>query len=104
MLTPEIIQKLKTEHGSALYRKSAAGETVVIKPPNRGVYEQYKADVADTAKRAIATERLVRQAIVWPEPATVNDMFERKAGLIETFAGEALELIGFAVKVESEKL
>jgi hypothetical protein len=104
MLTPEIIQKLKADHGSELYRKSAAGETVVIKPPNRGVYEQYKAEVADVSKRPAATERLVRQSIVWPEPSIVADMFERKAGLIETFAGEALDLIGFAVKVESEKL
>ena len=76
-----------------------------MRSPNRGAYERYKAAVAaDSSKRFHATEQLLCASIVHPAPSELTAMFERKPGLIETLGGEALELAGFVLQVETEKL
>jgi uncharacterized protein YihD (DUF1040 family) len=105
MITDEMISELKAKHGvDELRLLEACGESVLIRKPNRGEYQRFRAKLAAEATRDSALEQLVRTVIVYPPPPDFSAMLERLPGLAETFGDEVLELVGVTKKLEAKKV
>ena len=100
-MTEANIEQLKQQHGE-LHELSHAGETVIVKAPNRATWKRFRAQVIDESKRVVALEELVRSCVVHPEKAELEVMLDRKPGLVETF-GKALGELAGAGDGQAEK-
>lgn len=102
-MTEDEIKKLKAEHGD-LTQLDHAGESVIVKSPNRATWKRFRAQAQDEGKRIIAMEELVRACVVHPDRAGLEAMLDRKPGLVETFGKELAELAGASDKAEKKAL
>lgn len=102
-MTQTEIDKLKAEHGE-LHELSHAGETVIVKAPNRPTWKRFRAQAQDEGKRLIAMEELLRACVVHPERSSLEAMLDRKPGLVEAFGKVLAELAGAGTDVEKKAL
>ena len=103
MLSDEILQPLKAKYDS-IYVREAAGETVVLRCPNRPEWKAFQLKLADAKKHVEAVEWILRQCVVYPSAEEVDAMFNRRPGLVATFGAELSEITGAAASVEKKDL
>lgn len=97
------IEKLKAEYGE-IYLVSAAGVSVIIRPPSREAFRRFNAMAARESQRYEALETLVRDCVVWPGQAELSALLEKKPGLVAPIAEKAIELAGAVQEVEFRPL
>jgi hypothetical protein len=98
------ITELKSKHGGELHLLVAAGEYCIATTPSPAQYQQFKDYAADDRKRTHALETLTRACVVYPDPAGLDVLLERKPGLATSFGGKLTELAGAVEEVEAKKL
>jgi len=101
MLPEATLEKLRGEYGS-IHVREAAGETVVLRGPNRAEWNAFQAKAADENKRHKAPEALLRSCVVYPPPTDFDAMLDRKPGLVITFGTELMEIAGVVKDVEKK--
>jgi hypothetical protein len=110
-VTTEVLDGLRLKHKRIAHLKSARcladGKTpeweFVIKSPNRSQYKQFRSQVHDEKRKAEATEILVRQLIIYPDPTEFDQMMEDWPALCDGCGGTLNALAG-AEQVEAGKL
>lgn len=109
-LTPEILATLREKYKRIAHLKSARnledGKTpewqFVIRAPKRSEYKQFRSQVHNEARKAEATEILVRQLIIHPTPEEFDTMMEDWPALCDGCGGTLNALAG-AEQVEEGK-
>jgi hypothetical protein len=95
--------KLLEEHRAKNPRAvvlAADDDMIVVAPPTRAQWRQFKAAAADDRKRADSLELLVLSCLLHPDVAALEAMFERRAALPEVFAEQVLALAGAGADVQ----
>ena len=59
---------------------------VIAKIPTWGEATMYREELAKPAAKGQATVHFVTACIVWPEPAPLHDLFEKRPFLVESWA------------------
>lgn len=92
-LDAKVIERLKAEHGE-VYILEAAGSSVVVKPPARAAMKRFFNLSAREDRRYEALEALLQDCVVYPEPAELARLLERKPGLVAPFGEKLVTLAG----------
>ncbi len=82
----------------------AQGEEIIVRPPGRAEARRFRTLGMDERRRVDAAETLVRDCCVFPDAKGLNDLFERKPFLADSFVGKLLELGGMAQEVAARDL
>ena len=109
-LTPEILAALREKHKRIAHIKSARtqadGKTpewqFVIRSPKRSEYKQFRSQVHNEARKAEATEILVRQLVIHPSGDEFDVLMEDWPALCDGCGGTLNALAG-AEQVEEGK-
>ncbi|UZX16560.1 hypothetical protein KQ693_05890 [Thermus sp. PS18] len=99
----QTLERLRAEHGE-VYWVEAAGVGLVVRPPRRAEYRRFRAMTLDPERRGDATERLVRDCVVWPSPEELDRILETRPALADAVASRLLELAGAVEEVQLKKL
>lgn len=103
--TEQDITAIKATHaGAELHLVESGEDAIVVKVPNRAQWRRFVAESANKTPGAAsaAMENLLAQVTVWP--ASTADVYDRRPGLVETFAGKVAELAGLAQEASAKKL
>lgn len=105
MLSPEQIEKLKSENPDAELRKvqTKAG-IVVVRTPRQGDWKRMQDEAAKPEKRAEAMRALVRSSVVFPSKEEFLRMLEKRPGIFETLLPIVQEMGGIEDEVQGELL
>lgn len=108
------VAALKSQHGEELHALELCGAladgtplvTVVVRLPNRQEYRRFKDAAANRNgdARIKATEQLARSCIVYPSPERLEYVAEKYAAVLDSVAGELLELAGAQNNVAKKAL
>ncbi len=71
-----------------------AGGRVIVRTPDEGAYAKWLADSGEKGKLAPAAKAFARRCILWPEPASVDDLFARKPALPLSIVNKLIEKAG----------
>ncbi len=76
--TADQLVELKAKHGERLQLLTRADleQAVVVKPVSRAAYKRFRQQSDDVSKRDAATENLVRDCGVWPDPGALSSQFD----------------------------
>lgn len=99
------IQATKNDHpGAELHMLEHGDEAVIVKVPNRSQWRRFVAESSNKTPGAAsaAMENLLAQVTVWPK--STADLYDRRPGLVETFAGKVSELAGLSSEASAKKL
>jgi hypothetical protein len=75
------IERIKAEHGE-VYVLEAAGASVVVRPPSRAAMKRFFNLSSREDRRYEALEALLQDSAVYPEPAELARLLEKKPGLV----------------------
>lgn len=110
-LNQEQIDKLKAAHpGVELYALTASSAdgarsvSVIAKVPDRTRWMRFKEQASDKNRKALATESLVRDCVVYPVAAELDSVIEKRPGLVESFGAEIAALAGIEEVVVAKKV
>ena len=109
-ITTEVLDALREKHKRIAHVKSARtngdGKTpeweFVIRSPKRSEYKQFRSQVHNEARKAEATEILVRQLVIYPTPGEFDALMEDWPALCDGCGGTLNALAG-AEQVEEGK-
>lgn len=104
MLDDKKLSELAAKSPGKLTSLKASGAEVVVRVPSRLEFRKWKADCQDDRKRLDAAELLLLPCVVYPDVAELEQLFEDKPGLVDTFSLQLLELAGFSQAVEKKAL
>ena len=104
-MTPDAktVEKLKNEHGE-IYAVEAGDSTIVVRPPTRAAFRRFVEKAAGDNTRYVAMENLLRDCVVWPSPADLDGLLERKPGLVAPVAERLVQLAGAAQEADFRAL
>ena len=97
------IEKLKSEHGE-IYAVEVGGATLIVRPPTRAAFRRFVDKSANETARYTAMENLLRDCVVWPSPTELNELLERKPGIVAPVAERLVQLAGAAQEAEFRAL
>lgn len=101
-IDPATLADLKAKHGNAeLVHLPEQG--IVLKGPNRAQYLRFK-KLQREGDVSQASEQLVRDCVVYPEPSVLDALLDRQPFLIDVLATEVAQLGGLGERVHREKL
>jgi len=92
-LDAKIIERIKAEHGE-VYVLEAAGVSVVVRPPSRAAMKRFFNLSSREDRRYEALEALLQDSAVYPEPAELARLLEKKPGLVAPFGEKLVALAG----------
>lgn len=99
------IDKLKADFGDDLRKIRVKGELVcVMRTPARGEWRRFSEQRSDDKRRLPAAEALVRHAVVWPAAAELEQLLDKRPGLLDVLSVKAAELAGATEEAAEEKL
>ena len=109
-ITKEVLDGLRLKHKRIAHLKSSRnqedGKTpeweFCIKSPSRAQYKQFRSQVHNEARKAEATEILVRQLVIHPSPEEFDQMMEDWPALCDGCGGTLNALAG-AEQIEEGK-
>jgi hypothetical protein len=104
MIDPKIAAELKEKHGSDLHVMNHDGVEVVAKRPGKVEYRRFRHMTMDDRRKEDAAATFVRDCIVYPAAADLEREFEKRPGLVDTFANKLVELAGTAKECEAVPL
>jgi hypothetical protein len=102
-LDTKMIEKLKAEHGE-VYLLEAAGASVVVRPPSRAAMKRFFNLSSREDRRYEALEALLQDSAVYPEPAELARLLEKKPGLVAPFGEKLVALAGATEEAEFRPL
>jgi hypothetical protein len=92
-LDAKTIERIKAEHGE-VYVLEAAGASVVVRPPSRAAMKRFFNLSSREDRRYEALEALLQDSAVYPEPAELARLLEKKPGLVAPFGEKLVALAG----------
>ena len=99
------IAAVKAEHpGAELHQLEHGDESIVVRVPNRVQWRRFIAESSNKTPGAssAAMENILAAVTVWPKSS--DDLYNRRPGLVETFAGKVCELAGLASEASAKKI
>jgi hypothetical protein len=103
-----IVEKLKAANPDIhLVQHREDGAVVVeavLKRPPADEFRKFRAQLKNAARKDEAPEQLVRACCVYPDAASLTEIFRVRVGLIDTWAGKLIDLAGLAEECESVPL
>ena len=92
-MTKDKLQQLKSAYGE-IYEMSSGGVTIYCKQVSRGAFKRAFALISSEKTRFDGLEALLIDSVVWPEKAEMNEILEKRPGLIVPFGNKIAELAG----------
>jgi len=102
-LDTKTIERIKAEHGE-VYVLEAAGVSVVVRPPSRAAMKRFFNLSSREDRRYEALEALLQDSAVYPEPAELARLLEKKPGLVAPFGEKLVALAGATEEAEFRPL
>lgn len=99
------ITAAKAEHpGAELHLLEHGDDAIVVRVPNRIQWRRFITESGTKTPGAAsnAMENILAAVTVWPKSS--EDLYNRRPGLVETFAGKVCELAGLASEATAKKL
>jgi hypothetical protein len=104
-VTAEIVTQLKEKYPNAeLLELSSVSATVIAKVPGMGEARQLRENTQDPKMAGKANEIFVRSCILWPEQVQVQQLLEKRPGLIEVWSKPLAEAAGMVEEIKVKKL
>lgn len=99
-ITDEVIKRVKAANAAVTevhhLTHPELPDEVLVRPPSRQewrIYQNHRHD-ADVVKRSMAPDVLVETCVIHPSREDLGKMLEAHPGLVETWAGDLVEIAG----------
>lgn len=87
------LQALKDQHGE-IYELAAGDVIVYAKAPSRPSVKRFFSIITDDKRRYDALEQLLRDCVVEPSLQDLDAILDKKPGLVASFGGKLMEMVG----------
>jgi hypothetical protein len=92
-IPPEVISKLKAEHGGLRLLGNDDG-CAIFRCPTTQEWQRFLDQMAEPETKAAAVKQLVIDCCVYPPEAQFFALIERKPGIVNAFGGDVIEFAG----------
>jgi len=87
------LQQLKEQYGE-IFEMTSGGITVYCKQVSRGAFKRAFTLISSEKTRFDGLEALLRDSVVFPDAAKLDEILEKRPGLIVPFGNKIAELAG----------
>ncbi len=98
------IKQAKEKHSGEIYLLSACEQTIIVKIPDEAIFQRFRDDGSNDARRSTATKRMLEACVLWPDKSGFASMIAKQPGLVETWGNKLGTLAGLSADVETKKL
>lgn len=98
------IKQVKEKYSGEVFLLSACDQNVLVKIPDEPIFQRFRDDGANDARRSTATKRMLEACVLWPDKSEYAAMIAKQPGLVESFGNKLGTLAGLSSDVETKKL
>ena len=102
IITPELLEKLKSSHGEIVAVETKRG-VAVFRSPNDAEYGRYNALLFDKKTQANAFKALVQLCVVHPTKEVFGEWVAKSPGIVQTCLEHVLQLSGVDTDAQAVK-